>query len=166
MSLSEPLPLLADQLADGDIIDFGDVPPEVNLLLQQGVAAYYDDRPRADSIFRQALAQAPDQLPVYFCLYKIHTYQGHLDEALDVARIGLAMAARQAAMPENWEDWPERLPTQGPARFAVYTLKAMAFIHLRRGEAAESRRILAKLAAMGPDDGLGSSVIADIAAKM
>lgn len=88
--MPEPLPLLADQLAEGDIIDFGDVPPQINALLQQGVAA----------------------------------------------------------------------------RFAAYTLKAMAFIHLRRNEAPEARRMLAKLAEMGADDGMGNSIVADIAAKM
>lgn len=164
--MSEPLPLLADQLAEGDIIDFGDVAPEVNTLLQQGVAAYYDDRPRADQLFRQAQSLGPEQLPVYYCLYKIHTYQGNLDAALEAAQAGLAVAARQANISPDWRLWDGPLPAAGAARFAAYTLKAMAFIHLRRNEAAEAKRMLAKLAEMGPDDGMGNSIVAEIAAKM
>lgn len=161
--MPDAFPRLADQLAEGDIIDFGAVAPEVNELLQQGVAAYYDDRPAADAIFRRALAMAPDQLPTYFCLYKIHTYQGNLDAAREAALAGMEEAARQAGLPAEWEDWPDKLPATGAARFAVYTLKALSFIHLRRGETDEARRILAKLESMGPDDGLGSSVVAALA---
>jgi len=165
--MSEPLPLLADQLAEGDIIDFGDnVPQAVNALLQQGVAAYYDDRPRADALFRQAQDLGPEQLPVYYCLYKIHTYQGNLDAALRAARDGLAEAARQANISPDWQLWDGPLPQAGAARFAAYTLKAMAFIHLRRNEAPVAKRMLAKLAEMGPDDGMGNSIVAEIAAKM
>lgn len=159
-------PKLADQLVDGDIIDFGQVPPEVNALLQQGVAAYYDDRPTADGLFRQALTLAPDQLPVYLCLYKIHTYQRNLDDALQAARDGLAMAAAQAGLVGDWRHWTIRPSMAGPGRFALFTLKAMAFIHLRRGEPELARAILDKLASLGPDDGLGDSVIADIAAAL
>ncbi|MBI4723543.1 MAG: hypothetical protein HY765_00485, partial [Rhodomicrobium sp.] len=72
-----------------DLINFGDVPEATNALLQKGVLAYRSDRPKADLLFREALAADPGQLPVYYCLYKIYTYQGRLEEALAVAGAGL-----------------------------------------------------------------------------
>jgi hypothetical protein len=75
-------------------VDFGPLPAEIDDLLQKGVVAYRRDRAAAAEIFRRALALAPEQLPVYFCLYKIHTYQGELDEALVVTEAVLREAAR------------------------------------------------------------------------
>jgi hypothetical protein len=84
----------ADLPAEGEPINFGALPEAIDSLLQQGVIAYRRDKPRADRLFRQALAAAPDALPIYFCLYKIHTYQGNLDEARTMAETGLTAAAR------------------------------------------------------------------------
>ena len=75
-----------------DSINFGDLPDAINALLQQGVAAYRRDFKTADALFRQALEAAPQELPTYFCLYKIHTYQGNLDEARAAAQAGLVEA--------------------------------------------------------------------------
>jgi hypothetical protein len=72
---------MTELLFERETIDFGDLPDDIDDLLQQGVAAYRHDRPQAERLFRQALAAAPTELPIYFCLYKIHTYQGRLDEA-------------------------------------------------------------------------------------
>lgn len=61
-----------DVYAEPDAINFGDLPEPINRLLQQGVAAYRRDRSAAGRLFREALAAAPEELPTYFCLYKIH----------------------------------------------------------------------------------------------
>ncbi len=68
-------------------INFGALPPEIDDLLQQGVAAYRHDRATADRLFRQALSQKPSELAPYYCLYKIHTYMGSLDVAAEVAKV-------------------------------------------------------------------------------
>jgi hypothetical protein len=153
-----------DPLSGGEPINFGSVPEAIDALLQQGVIAYRRDKPRADFLFRQALAAAPESLPVYFCLYKIHTYQGSLDEARAMAEAGLREAARQAGWSEDWRTWaPEPRVPDGPARFALYTLKALAFIHLRRDETAEARVILDHLARLDPTGAVGWPVIAALA---
>ena len=152
-----------DNLAALPLIDFGDVSPPVDALLQRGVAAYRRDKALADSLFREALALAPQELPVYFCLYKIHTYQGNLDEALAMAERGLREAARQAGWSADWRDWPESDVPEGPGRFALYTLKALAFIHLRRNEPAEAGRILAALARLDRRGEVGWPVVAALA---
>jgi tetratricopeptide (TPR) repeat protein len=147
----------------GDAIGFGDVPESIDLLLQRGVIAYRTDPAQADALFREALAADPSQLPVYFCLYKIHTYRGRLDEALAAARAGLAEAARQAGWSADCREWQVQPSLEGPCRFALYTLKALAFIHLRRDEPDEARRLLDILARTDPSGAVGWPVVAALA---
>jgi tetratricopeptide (TPR) repeat protein len=150
-----------------ELINFGEVLPEVNEILQRGVGLYRRDPAAADTAFREALALAPDQLPTYLCLYKIHTYQGNLDEALAIARAGLAEATRQAGLDPDWQVWQAAEisdDVNGPGHFALYTMKALAFIHLRRDEGNESRRYLDKLADLGAMETVGGSVIEALSA--
>ncbi len=155
---------MADLLSDSEAINFGDLPDAINTLLQQGVAAYRNDPPRADRLFRQALAAAPEQFPIYFCLYKIHTYQGNLDMALEAAEDGLAVAARQAGWSAGWRDWTSQpVIPDGPGRFALYTLKALAFIHLRRSERNQALEILDALKKLDPAGVVGWPVVAALA---
>lgn len=155
---------MSDLPADDRLVDFGELPPAIDALLQQGVAAYRRDKPRADQLFRQALAAAPQELPIYLCLYKIHTYQGSLDEALHMAERGLREAARQAGWNMDWRAWrPPSAPQDGPGRFALYTLKALAFIHLRRDEREQAQEALAALRRLDPTGAVGWPVVAALA---
>lgn len=160
---------MADLLADGDLIDFGPLPDDVNALLQQGVAAYYDDRPAADAVFRRALELGPQCLPVYYCLYKIHTYQRNLEQAKEAAQAGIREAARQANLPPDWHDWhpgDNDWNARGATRFALYTLKAQAFIELRREDLAAARALLDRLALLDPADEVGGSVVDAMARRL
>ncbi len=154
----------AEPLPDAEFIDFGELTESINDLLQRGVVAYRHDRSLADSLFREAMLLAPQQLPVYYCLYKIHTYQGNLDQALTIAEAGLREAASQAGWTGDFTDWP---PTPAglacPGRFAIYTLKALAFIRLRRGENEEACRVLDELSRLDPSGSVGWPVIAELA---
>ncbi len=155
---------MTELLPDRDLINFGDLPEHIDALLQQGVAAYRADHARADSLFRQALAAAPTELPVYFCLYKIHTYQGNLADAQAAAEAGLAESARQAGWPADWRAWqPEAVLPEGPGRFALYTLKALAFIHLRQDRRAEAGAKLAALKRLDPTGAVGWTVVEALA---
>ena len=147
-----------------DLINFGDLPEEINALLQQGVAAYRRDHARADQLFRQALARAPGELPVYFCLYKIHTYQGNLDEAQAIAELGLKEAATQANWSHDWRLWePQAVLPDGAGRFALYTLKALAFISLRQDRREDAAEILGRLKELDPTGAVGWPVVAALA---
>jgi hypothetical protein len=162
--MNQPIKIRATR---DDLIDFGDVLPEVNEILQRGVSLYRHDKAGADLAFREALALAPDALPTYLCLYKIHTYQGNLDEALAIAHAGLAEAARQAGLDPDWTRWElGQIPSDvnSPGHFGLYTLKALAFIHLRRDEQAMSQRYLDKIAELGAMETVGGTVIAALAA--
>lgn len=148
------------RLRDDDAIDFGEVPPAVNEILQRGVALHRSDRAAADRAFREALALDPRALATYFCLYKIHTYAGDLDAALAAAEGGAREAARQANLSPDWKLWePDEISLDGPGRFALYTLKALAFIRLRRDEPDEARIALEHLARLDPTDAVGGSVV-------
>lgn len=155
---------MIDLLPNTDVINFGEVSDAVNALLQQGVIAYRRDRRRADELFRQALATAPTELPVYFCLYKIHTYQGNLDEAESAAEGGLKEAASQAGWPLDWRSWvAQDILPDGPGRFALYTLKALAFIHLRQNRTEEAAEKLDALKVLDPTGAVGWPVVAALA---
>ncbi|MFZ2156514.1 MAG: hypothetical protein WAV72_10390 [Bradyrhizobium sp.] len=155
---------MTELFAERDTINFGDLPEDVDALLQQGVAVYRHDRAQADRLFRQALAAAPAQLPIYFCLYKIHTYQGHLDQAQIAAESGLREAASQAGWDADWQQWqPQGVVPDGPGRFALYTLKALAFIHLRQNDPHRTNQMLAALQRLDPAGAVGWPVVAALA---
>lgn len=146
-------------------IEFGEVPPAVDEILQQGVSLYRQNRTAADHCFRDALAVDPTVLPTYLCLYKTYTYQGRLDDAFLIAQAGLVEATRQSDWPSNWQEWTPELVRSGvtePARFALYTLKALSFIQLKRSEAEDSRNMLAKLEELGQLEAVGGSVVTDL----
>jgi len=154
--------MLSDAPFEG--INFGELPAAVDELLQEGVRAYRSDRLRADGLFREALALDPAVLPTYLCLYKIHTYQGHIADARAIAEAGLAEAARQAGWPADWRDWPRLSGVpDGACRFALYTLKALAFIALRDGRPDDAAEMLEALRRLDPPGAVGWPVIAALA---
>lgn len=155
---------MPDLLSEPDAINFGDLPEGIDALLQQGVAAYRQDRATADRMFRKALAAAPSELPIYFCLYKIHTYQGNLDEAQAVAETGLRRAAEQAGWDPDWQKWCHypQMP-EGAGRFALYTLKALAFIRLKQNDKEQAACMLEALRRLDPSGMVGWQVIAALA---
>jgi hypothetical protein len=57
----------------------------------------------------------------------------------------------------------EWLPAVGATRYFLYSLKALAFIRLRREDPEGARRILDKLQELDPEDQVGGSVIQDLA---
>jgi tetratricopeptide (TPR) repeat protein len=155
---------MGDFFSGADEINFGDVPDAVNALLQQGVIAYRRDAHEADRLFRKALEADPSSLPTYYCLYKIHTYQGDLDKALEAATRGLMVAAGQAGWDVDWRAWrPSDAPPDSAGRFALYTLKALAFIHLRRNERRQALELLAALQRLDPSGAVGWPVVAALA---
>lgn len=153
-----------DIFKEAEGVDFGDLPGAIDMILQQGVVAYRTDRVRADRLFRYALDLAPEALAAYYCLYKIHTYMGNLDVAAQAARNGMREAARQAGWPSDPQLWPERQSgAEGAARFAIFTLKALSFIELKRGDHEAAEALLRRLAAVDPAGSVGWPVIAALA---
>jgi hypothetical protein len=137
-----------------DKLDFGALPPAVDHLLQQGVAAHFGDPALAESHFLAALALAPDALPAHRCLVKHYNRCRQFDKALSAAHGWVTAAARQAGLPDNWLLW------QSAPGSALAALKGLAFIQLRNGQPARAEAAIRRVLALDPEDGVGGSVIA------
>ncbi|MBI1174014.1 MAG: hypothetical protein GC139_01970 [Sideroxydans sp.] len=155
-----------ESLATPRVLFGGEAPAEIGALLERAMQSYAD-APQAEALLWQAHRQAPDALPVYFSLYKFYFYKGDLEQAELAARMALAAAAMQGGFNADWRslqadsaDWTDYAAA---AHFYLFSLKALAFIRLRRGDAAESSAILARLAELDPGDSVGASVIRSIA---
>lgn len=136
------------------------------MCLQQAVACASDFE-RARKFLYRARDLQPDQLEVYIALYKFCFYRGHLDEAEQVALAALQQAAKRGGFTPEWQqldtastDWTQH---EGAARVYLYSLKALAFICLRKNNHDEARQLLAKLQQLDTQDLVGSSVIMDLA---
>lgn len=148
-------------------ISFGrSIPADVNALLQEAVASA-NDFDRSRSLLYQAMAIAPQQLEVHIALYKFCFYRGKIAEAEMVVHNALKVAAAQGGFVSDWQqldsnstDWSAQ---EGPARAYLYSLKALSFIKLRRGEQACAEQILDKLRQLDPLDNAGASVIMSLA---
>ena len=145
----------------------GEMPPIVAGLLQQAAEAQAQPH-RVESILWSAQAMYPQCLPVYFALYKFYFYRGRLEEAENATRMALVAAASNGGFAPEWYalkrdtvDWRD---TFGPQHFYLFSLKALAFIRLRRGARNDCMALLEKLAEIDPDDSVGATVIRDIAA--
>jgi ABC-type arginine transport system permease subunit len=117
---------------------------------------------QVESALWTAVATAPQQLPVYYLLYKLHAGRGELDLAWQAAEKGLRAAAKAAQLSSDWQTVQPgviNFSIPGPGRFWLFTLKAMAFIQLRRGEREMAATLVARLRLLDPEDHLGASVI-------
>jgi tetratricopeptide (TPR) repeat protein len=156
----------AVQVMEERVMFARDISPEVNACLQSAVACA-DDFERARALLYQARDLDPDQLEVYIALYKFLFYRGKLDEAEQVAEQALQRAASSGGFNEDWQqlttascDWSQE---DGPARTYLYSLKALAFISLRKGKHDRGRALLNKLQQLDPEDLVGGSVIGQLA---
>jgi tetratricopeptide (TPR) repeat protein len=140
--------------------DLGPLLPAIRQLLQDGMAAHFTDRERAESLFRQAVTQAPDTPAAHRCLVKHYNRCRQFDKALAAAKEWVSAAARQAALPDDWRQWQQ---APGPALAA---LKGLAFIHLRSGQPCDAEAAIERVLALDPDDGVGGSVIAALVTEM
>lgn len=155
-------------VAEERVLFSPDMPPVVNALLQQAVAAY-EDSARAEQLLWQAQALDPEQPATYIALYKFYFYKNRLAEAEDAVRMALAQAARAGGFSEDWRqlvpasaDWT----AAGPERAYLYGLKALAFIRLRQGDNENSNAILTRLEQLDPVDQVGGSVIRQLASVL
>ena len=141
----------------------GEVPAPVRELLHRAAdAAAYE---RA-ALLWTAQALAPACLASYYALYKHHATRREFELAERAAWRGLQEAARQGGLDE---DWRAVLPAphldfspDGPQRFWLFTLKALAFIHLRSQRTELARELLNKIEALDAQARIGSDVTATL----
>lgn len=145
-------------------VDIDSLPAEALELLQRGMALHRSDPAAAELLFGIARSQAPASLPLYRALVKFYNRECQFDAAYDMAALGMREAARLGQLPPDWRDWTLAMLSGQEASFALLTLKAMAFLELRRGNTAASVEILDQLRQLDPSDGTGSSVVVALAA--
>jgi hypothetical protein len=142
--------------------------PATNSRLQYAVAARHRDNSEAESVLWEARAEDPTCLPVYFALYKFYANSKKLDRAERAARLALAESARQAGVPADWEKLSRKprlydLYGSEAGLFYLFSLKALAFIKLRRDQLYEAGEILRHLSRLDPEDRSGGSVVRGLA---
>ncbi|WP_028310412.1 hypothetical protein [Derxia gummosa] len=141
-----------------------DTPPSVRRLLEQAAGA---PPQQIEALLWTAQASAPECLATYYLLYKFHAGRRQFALAERAARKGLHMAAEQAGLDADWtrvQPGAADFSQIGPARFWLFTLKALAFISLRSGREADARAFLAHVQLLDPQGGVGGEVIAALAA--
>lgn len=154
-------------MTDAGQDEFEGLPQALQELVRQGMARHLADPAGGEFIFHYALSQAPEALPLYRVLYKFCNRRRRFDAAYDFATQGLAVAARQAGLSEDWQDWTSAMVSGSDFRLGSHlllSLKAMAFIELRRGRNDEADRLLERLTRLDSSDGIGASVVAALAA--
>jgi hypothetical protein len=137
----------------------GEVSPAVLHLVEK---ARHTPREQVAAMLWAAALGSPQSLPLYYLLYKLHAGLGELEDALQAARKGLEAAAQAAALAPDWravQRGDADFDQPGPARFWLFTLKALAFIELRRGQRQAAQALVAQLRQLDPADTLGASVI-------
>jgi hypothetical protein len=138
----------------------GDVPPHVKHLVEQARQA--SDPRQALALLWTAQLCAPECPSLYYLLYKLHARDADFEQAELAALKGLEVAASQAHLPDDWRvvtpDMAE-FHSPGPARFWMFTLKALAFIRLRKKDPESARAYLTKVQELDPQGGSGSGVI-------
>lgn len=142
----------------------GEVPATIRELLHRASLA---PREEVASLLWTAQALAPQCLAVYYALYKHHASRRELDEARQAAQRALDEAARQAGLPQPWQAVEPGAPpvdfnANGPARFWLFTLKALAFIAVRQQRLDEARALQRHIAWLHPRSGMGDEVIASL----
>ncbi len=152
--------LLADALLGGGL------PAAAARHLSQASLSYRHDAV-AEQHLRDAQALAPDHAAVLIGLYRFYFYKGRLSEALDVARVCLAKAARDNNLDIDW-----RCVSPGDAdfssydailpRFYLFTLKAYAYLQMRLGNLTEGHEAVQKLLALDPSDKLNARLLLDV----
>ena len=140
------------------------LPPEVNRLLQMAVAASHSQKGVAEKLFKQAQQTDRGCLQTYFALYKFYFYQGRFHEAEREAVAALEQAAKQGGFPSDYrhlgrEQQAYDMYASDVSLFYLYSLKALAFIKLRRQHVTEARGILSVMKSIDPEDRSGASVI-------
>ncbi|QSA96186.1 hypothetical protein [Methylococcus sp. EFPC2] len=144
------------------------IEPETNRRLQLAVSTRHHNRFLAEQMLWEARAEDPGCLPVYFALYKFYANVKRLADAERAARLALAMAAWQGGFPADWTALGASASRFDPyaseaGRYYLHSLKALAFVRLRRGATAEAGEILLHLQRLDPEDRSGASVIRALA---
>jgi tetratricopeptide (TPR) repeat protein len=171
----QPPPVALDLIADS-AVDWleaaclgGKLPPAVQWEIEAAGAAYRDAE-QAEAHLQRAYLLAPEHPAVHIALYRFYFYKNRLPEALAVAERCLLKAARDNALPLDWQlVAPRHLDFSTYAalpRFYLFTLKACAYLNMRLGQLDQGAALVAKLIELDPADRLGGKVLLGVLARV
>ena len=156
--------LLADALLGGGL------PLQAEEHLHEAALTYHDDK-EAERHLLTAQALAPDHAAVLIGLYRFYFYKGRLADALKIANLCLAKAARENGLAPDWRDvafgdadfgaYENTLP-----RFFLFSLKGYAYLQMRLGGVSEGRAAVMKLLQLDPSDKIGAKVLLGVLDRM
>lgn len=138
--------------------------------LRSAGLAYREDA-IAEHHLQEAAAAAPDHAAVLIGLYRFYFYKGRLREALEVAEVCLAKAARDNGLAADWHRVRRSDADFGSygawlPRFYLFTLKGYGYLRMRLGDLDEGRAAIAKLLELDPTDKLGARVLLGVLDRM
>lgn len=139
-------------------------PPVEALIAQAG--ALRDQPEKALPLLERARAMAPRHPVPLIAIYRFHFYGHALEKARAAGEDALAVA-RSALGPNFGDVVPPESATLGDAavRFYLFTLKGLAYLHLRLGELEEAKRMLGELRRLDPQDHLGGGLLSYVLAR-
>ena len=128
------------------------------------------DWQRAEQLLLDTRQLLPNRLEIPVALYKMYAYSNRFDESLALIDEVLSRAAEQGGFASDWRvldsdssTWNE---ARGAVRFYLYSMKAMGFVLLRKGEVDKAYDVLRKLSELDPGDQVGGSVVYEIAERL
>ena len=147
------------------------LPEAAERRLNEAVSLRVSQPDRAEALLLEARERAGHCLPTHFALYKFYANRKDLAKAEAAARAALDEAARQGGFAPDWRALPASFAGGGlyaseAGLFYLFSLKALAFIGLRRGQLDQSAEILRALAALDPEDRVGGSVTRSLLASV
>ena len=153
-----------DAAFDAAVLGAG-LPAEAEAALREAGSLRGQPQQELAALMR-AQALAPEHPAVLIAFYRYHFYGHRLRPARAVARRALLVAAQALGLPALWRDVP-RQPLPGArhdagTRFYLFTLKGLAYLSLRLGDADDARDALALLRALDPDDHVGAALLEDV----
>ncbi len=148
----------------------GGLPAGAEMHLKEAGASYHQDD-IAETHLLAALDLAPDHPAALISLYRFYFYKGRLPEALNVARMCLATAARELRLAGGWRDarpgdadfgsYSAILP-----RFFMFSLKGYAYLQMRTGAIDEGRAAVGQLLALDPSDKINAGLLVSVADRL
>lgn len=129
-----------------------------------------EDWTRAEQLLLDTQRMLPDRLEIQVALYKMYAYSNRFDESLVMINEVMDRAASDGGFPADWRQLDNGSATwsgaKGPIRFYLYSMKALGFVLLRKGDVVNAYEVLRKLCELDPTDQVGSSVVCDIAERL
>jgi tetratricopeptide (TPR) repeat protein len=145
------------------------LPPEAERHLRLAGDLYHREE-EALAHLRAAWQAASEHAAVYIGLYRFYFYKNRLAEALEVADLCLAKAARELGLAHDWRQVRRTDADFGSfeavlPRFFLFTLKAHGYLQLRLGRLDEGRTALEKLVELDTADKMGGRALLQVLEK-